>query len=145
MSDSCQTDELSMTDDLVGEEAPDALPSVAELKKEINKSDKDTRGRGEAFYDEFAIFSVKNERSYVHLRGLSAHYRHKGMWSYFIAFLMLLMIAFQSALLGMVGSGLWSFEKYTWLLPGLLVQNLAQVIGLAVFVVKALFKEIGSE
>ena len=57
-------------------------------------------------------------------------------------FVMAGMIIFQSVLLGMVGAGVWDFTKYQWLLPVLLAQNLAQVIGLAVFVVKALFKDI---
>jgi hypothetical protein len=42
----------------------------------------------------------------------------------------------------MVGVDVWSFTKYEWLLPALLVQNLAQIVGLAVFVVKALFKDL---
>jgi hypothetical protein len=54
------------------------------------------------------------------------------------------MVVFQSVLLGLVGAGIWDFSAYDWLLPALLVQNLAQVIGLAVFVVKALFREIRS-
>lgn len=56
--------------------------------------------------------------------------------------LMGVMILFQSYLLLKVGVGDWDFSKYEWLLPALLVQNLAQVVGLAVFVVKALFKDL---
>jgi hypothetical protein len=55
------------------------------------------------------------------------------------------MISFQSFLLYEVGVGAWSFEKYTWLLPALLVQNLAQIVGLAVFVVKALFTKMDED
>ena len=69
------------------------------------------------------------------------HYKHKGRWSNFLMFVMFGMVAFQSVLLGFVGAGTWDFSKYQWLLPLLLGQNLAQIIGLAVFVVKALFKE----
>jgi hypothetical protein len=58
---------------------------------------------------------------------------------------MFVMIAFQMLLLWLVGSGRWSFEKYTWLIPALLVQNLGQIVGLALFVVKALFKEMARE
>ena len=53
-----------------------------------------------------------------------------------------LMVVFQSALLTFVGLGWWDFTHYKWLVPILLVQNLAQIIGLAVFVVKSLFKDI---
>jgi hypothetical protein len=56
--------------------------------------------------------------------------------------LMFIMIFFQCYLLWKVGTGIWNFEKYTWLLPALLAQNLAQIVGLAVFVVKALFKDM---
>ena len=56
-------------------------------------------------------------------------------------FLMAVMIGFQSYLLVMVGQGKWDFTEYSWLLPALLAQNLAQVIGLAVFVVRALFSD----
>ena len=57
-------------------------------------------------------------------------------------FLMFGLVAFQSFLLAMVGCNVWSFKDYKWLLPALLVQNLAQVVGLAVFVVKSLFSEV---
>jgi hypothetical protein len=56
--------------------------------------------------------------------------------------MMAFMILFQSLLIWRVGVNAWLFEKYTWLLPALLVQNLAQVIGLALIVVRSLFKEI---
>ncbi len=52
------------------------------------------------------------------------------------------MILFQWLLLGLVGVGIWDFTKYEWLLPVLLVQNLGQIIGLALVVVKSLFKDI---
>jgi hypothetical protein len=55
---------------------------------------------------------------------------------------MAFMVGYQSFLLYKVGTGAWDFSKYQWLLPSLLVQNLAQIVGLAVFVVKALFKDM---
>jgi hypothetical protein len=55
---------------------------------------------------------------------------------------MAIMIGFQSYLLFKVGTGEWDFTKYEWLLPILLFQNLAQIVGLAVFVVKALFRDM---
>lgn len=83
------------------------------------------------------------QMEYAHLQGLRDHYRHKGRWSTFLMFVMAGMVLFQSVLLGLVGAGIWDFSRYAWLLPALLVQNLAQVIGLAVFVVKALFRDVG--
>ena len=121
----------------------DSLPSVPDLKKGISKTG--SKKREDDFNQRFAEAAIKNERSYVHLKGLTDHYKHKGCWSYFLMFLMLLMIVFQSVLLGLVGGGIWTFEKYSWLLPALLAQNLAQIVGLAVFVVKALFKDMKAE
>lgn len=118
--------------------------SVEDLKREIDKSSPQIKHKEEDFLEEFSTKNVENERAYVHLRGLNAHYKHKSGWSFFIGALMFVMVAFQCTLLGLVGSGIWSFEKYTWLLPILLVQNFAQIIGLAIFIVKALFKEMDS-
>jgi hypothetical protein len=120
----------------------DTLPSAAEVKNDIVSSQVESAEKERGFLEIFREHSVSGEREYVHLRGLSDHYRHKGFWSYFIASLMFVMIAFQTILLCLVGSGIWSFEKYTWLFPALLVQNLGQIVGLALFVVKALFKEM---
>lgn len=89
----------------------------------------------------FRSVSVESEEKYEHLKGLREHYIHKGRWSNFLMLVMLGMVGFQCFLLGMVGAGEWDFTKYEWLLPLLLVQNLAQIIGLAVFVVKSLFRD----
>jgi hypothetical protein len=85
---------------------------------------------------------VLRQRSYAHLAGLQRHYRHKSQWSYFLMAMMFGMLAFQSFLLWKVGTGAWTFAQYDWLLPGLLIQNLAQIAGLCVIVVKALFKDM---
>jgi uncharacterized membrane protein YcfT len=52
---------------------------------------------------------------------------------------------FQSGVVLAVGLQALNFVEYKWLLPALLVQNLAQVVGLAVFVVRSLFKEMKDE
>jgi hypothetical protein len=118
------------------------LPDVSDVKQDIVSSQTESSEKERGFLEIFRQRSVSGEREYVHLRGLSDHYRHKGFWSYFIAVLMFVMIVFQIVLLSLVGSGKWDFEKYTWLIPALLVQNLGQIVGLALFVVKALFKEM---
>lgn len=132
-----------MSDDVEIPEGLSPLPDVAELKKEVSRvSHKLERDQEEIFKESFERRSIKSERDYIHLLGLKDHYSHKGRWSIFLMILMAGMIVFQSVLLGLVGAGIWSFEKYAWLLPALLAQNLAQIVGLAVFVVKALFKDI---
>jgi len=115
------------------------LPTVEELKGEI-ASTGDAIDRQSIFERKFRSQSVQIEADYAHLRGLIDHYKHKGRWSYFLMGLLILMIVFQSVLLGLVGVGVWDFTKYDWLLPALLVQNLGQIIALAYVVVKSLFR-----
>lgn len=86
---------------------------------------------------------IERQRGYQHLLGLQRHYEHKSKWSYFLMAMMAGMLGFQSLLLGLVGAGTWTFIGYDWLLPALLVQNLAQIAGLCVIVVQSLFKDVG--
>lgn len=85
---------------------------------------------------------IERQRGYEHLVGLQRHYQHKSKWSYFLMGMMAGMLGFQSLLLALVGAGFWDFTGYAWLLPALLVQNLAQIAGLCVIVVQSLFKDI---
>jgi hypothetical protein len=124
-----------------------SLPTSNELKdilkNNVNVEHGDVVER--KFEVEFRKQSEVTEKEYLHIRGLRDHYSHKGKWSYFLMLIMFCMIAFQSVLLGMVGGGLWDFSKYKWLLPLLLAQNLGQIVGLAVFVVRSLFKDLGGK
>lgn len=83
--------------------------------------------------------TIDAEFDYTHLIGLQDHYGLKKIWAIAVMGFMLLMIGFQCVLLSLVGAHIWSFTDYKWLLPALLVQNLAQITGLAFIVVKALF------
>lgn len=119
------------------------LPTASEILAEVAAFKlPQTTTSEQKYLESFRETSSDVQESYAHLQGLRDHYKHKGRWSNFLMLVMAAMIIFQSTLLGMVGAGLWDFTKYQWLLPVLLVQNLAQIIGLAVFVVKALFKEV---
>jgi len=131
---------MSDSPDIGADKPQGKLPSAEEVKSSVVPAEDKTDqvdGDDTAPYD---VATLKSEKSYAHLRGLKEHYGHKKYWSFFIMLLMAFMIGFQCWLLWKVGIGAWSFEKYAWLLPDLLVQNLAQVAGLAVFVVKALFQ-----
>jgi hypothetical protein len=88
----------------------------------------------------FASESVQAQVDYTHLRGLQDHYWHKGKWSFFIMGIMAVMVMFQSYLLYKVGTNQWDFTRYAWLLPALMVQNLGQIVALALVVVKSLFR-----
>ena len=86
-----------------------------------------------------ARLETERELAFARLRAFTAHHDSKRHWSFFMMVVIGGLIAFQAFLLVMVGTGLWDFTKYEWLLPLLLVQNLAQIIGLAHVAVKALF------
>ena len=114
------------------------LPSSLEVKNETTDDFKEI----ENFTNQIVKLTPDIELQYIHMEGVQDHYKHKKRWSWFIMALMAILLIFQCTLLGLVGYGIWNFEKYAWLLPALLVQNLAQIVGLAVFVVKALFRDI---
>jgi hypothetical protein len=120
---------------------PRTLPTPDEILAQIEQVPAPVQVE-ERYEEAFTRQAIDIEESYVHLRGLQMHYTHKAGWSVYLAAMMALMIGFQILLLSLVGSEVWSFEKYDWLLPALLVQNLAQVIGLAVIVVKSLFTDV---
>lgn len=86
--------------------------------------------------------NIAAQEQYEHLQGTKDHYKHKGMWSWFLMAAIGGMVVFQSALLVLVGAGVLDFSQYDWLLPALLVQNLGQVVGLAVYAVRFLFSDI---
>lgn len=79
------------------------------------------------------------ELAYAKLLAFQRHHSSKGHWSIFMMAVLAGLVIFQIVLLIMVGQGKWDFTRYEWLLPLLLVQNLAQIIGLAHVVVRALF------
>lgn len=89
--------------------------------------------------------AVPAQLEYEHLKGVKDHYTHKGRWSFFLMCAVGGMLIFQSVLLVRVGQGRLDFSSYEWLLPALLVQNLGQVIGLAVYAVKYLFSDISNQ
>ena len=133
-----------MSDD--DEPTDEKLPSLEDLLKAVDQQDDNLPVAWENFYRRnFSETEIRGETEYEHLKGLRAHYEHKGRWSWFLMAVMGAMIVFQMVLLQHVGLGLWDFSEYEWLLPVLLVQNLAQVIGLAVFVVKALFRDVRTD
>jgi hypothetical protein len=116
------------------------LPKAADVLRQVHVLGS---GKSHILYSQrFSKESMDAEQQWEHLKGIKDHYGHKRIWSYFIMGVMAFMIIFQSFILCMVGSKVWSFTDYKWLLPALLVQNLAQIIGLAVIVVKSLFKDM---
>jgi hypothetical protein len=122
-----------------------ALPKPDELLADIAVSSisTDEAAANEVeFNRQFRDYAVESEFQYVHLQGVIEHYSQKADWSRFLMYAIGGMVVFQSLLLLFVGFGILDFTKYSWLLPALLVQNLGQVVGLAVWAVKYLFSDI---
>jgi len=121
------------------EEPPRPTPTVADLLEAVKEVPGSSgvllRGLGSTGQTD----AIEAELAYTHLFGLQDHYGLKKIWAIAIMSLMFVMVVFQCILLGLVGGHEWSFTDYKWLLPALLVQNLAQIAGLAYIVVKALF------
>jgi hypothetical protein len=63
------------------------------------------------------------------------------MWSWTLIAVILGMVVFQSVLIWQVGRGKLDYTGYDWLLPTLMIQYLAQIVGLAVFAVRSFFGE----
>lgn len=120
------------------------MPTADEMRAAVEGADVvSSESIDELSYEErFRRIAVRSETDYTNLKALQDHYDHKNKWSHFLMGIMAALVGFQCFLLAMVGFGYWNFVAYKWLLPVLLVQNLGQVIGLAVFVVKALFKDM---
>jgi hypothetical protein len=82
------------------------------------------------------------EERWIRAGGLRQHFIHKGWWSGVLLGTIVFMVLFESLMIGLVGCGVWNFEKYAWLLPTLMIQFLAQIVGLGLLVVRSLFKQI---
>lgn len=123
------------------------LPRARDVLAEVSVTTKPSQvSRTEREYlTNFRVGSVDQQTRYIHLTGIRDHYRHKGRWSNFLILAIASMLIFQSYLLIKVGKGNWVFSDYDWLLPALLVQNLAQVVGLSVWAVKYLFSDISNQ
>lgn len=132
----------------MSEDADDTkkLPHADEVLSEVSWADQNeasTASQYELDYlEEYRLRSIQTEVDYAHLEGIRDHYKHKGNWSTFLMLAVAGMLLFQSFLLCEVGLGRLDFKDYEWLLPALLVQNLGQVIGLAVYAVRYLFSDI---
>jgi hypothetical protein len=132
-----------------GNRASTTLPKPEELLADIGASNQGGTSSAtvveENFNIQFQKYAVESESDYVHVQGAREHYAHKRYWSWFLMSAIGGMLIFQSTLLVLVGRGIIDFSQYKWLLPALLVQNLGQVVGLAVWAVKHLFSDIRSK
>ena len=121
-----------------------ASPDYGDAKSEFSLHDVQEENMRYVYGYEKAYMRKRVLESYdlMHLSGLRDHYRHKKQWSHIVALYLLAMIVFQCVLIRNVGLDHWNFEKYDWLLPVLLVQNLGQIVSLAYIVVKSLFRDM---
>lgn len=93
-----------------GKEKATVLPTLEQAKAVVykaqhnNNSFDNSRRLQRAFLKKFSSLSVEAEEKYseakhTHIAGLKDHYKHKARWSYFLMFLMFIMVLFQSFLL----------------------------------------------
>lgn len=120
----------------------DLLRSIAAA---ANSDDGNTFDSEEAYRRKFTQDAIQQEYAYTHLAGIQDHYKHKGRWSWFLMGIIGLMMIFQLVLITLVGVKRFDFTEYEWLVQLLLVQNLAQVVGLAIYAVKYLFSDISHQ
>jgi hypothetical protein len=125
-----------------GADAPQPRIAPEDAINDIVVPPIEERALGYLYDDEFARRSALSEIDYAKLVGLRDHFRHKRFWSWFLMAIMAAMVIFQSYLIWQVGIGAWNFKGYDWLLPTLMIQYLIQIVGLAVFVVRSLFKDM---
>ena len=117
------------------------LPSVDDLIHDLQPLES-TSKQNQATYQELLNQEyVERQTAYIQLTALKDHFELKKSWSTYVRNTLFFTIGFQSFLLVFVGFGWFDFSAYEWLLPTLLIQTLAQVIALAVIVVKALFSK----
>ena len=116
--------------------------SVESALEDLNSSPPEDREFEYAFEEEFSYRSVEAETLWTKLQGLKDHFKHKKIWSWALLVAMIWMVLFQSGLLVAIGLGKLDFASYDWLLPTVMIQYLAQIVGLAVFVVRSLFKDM---
>ena len=123
------------------------IPTVEQLRETISRTSSSPSEAENEFEKSFSHDAKQVAPKYIeriYATALLQHYRQKNAWSAGVFMLVSTMMVFQCVLLSMVGAGIWNFSDYQWLLPALLVQNLAQIFGLAVIVVKSLFADIAS-
>lgn len=128
-----------------GVTAEEMLKSMAERGAGENHTSYESDASEEAYRRQFGQAAVQQEYAYAHLQGIQDHYKHKGWWSTFLMVIIAAMIIFQLLLIWKVGIKAWDFTQYEWLVQLLLVQNLAQVVGLAIYAVKYLFSDISQQ
>ena len=97
-----------------------------------------------------ATTSLKDEREEAkeesdeakhHIDGVRKFYNMRTKWSWFLLGCIAALLLFHIGLTIGIGVGVLDFSKYQWFLPLVIVENFAQIITLAVVVVKFLFSE----
>lgn len=75
----------------------------------------------------------------IHREGTKDFYKLRSTWSSLIGWCIVFLIIFQGAVTASVGFNLINFKDYPWFLEVIVTENFAQIIGLAIIVVKFLF------
>lgn len=71
--------------------------------------------------------------------GREKYYELRDAWSWFLRWLLTVMVLFQFLITAAIGFGLVDFIEYKTFLYAILVENFLQIVGMALIVVKFLF------
>jgi hypothetical protein len=82
-----------------------------------------------------------SDEAKAHLDGVRRFYKLRTHWSWFLMACIAISLIFHISLTVLVGFKVVDFEKYQWFLPMVITENFAQIIALAIIVVKFLFSE----
>jgi hypothetical protein len=130
-----------MSDQDKGDDAEKPI-SVEDALGDLSSDVPESRQLEYEFEEFFSRRSVVSEELWIKLQGLKDHFTHKKRWSWLLMAIIGGMVAYQAVLIWMIGLGKLDFSQYEWLLPTLMIQYLTQIVGLAVFVVRSLFKDV---
>jgi hypothetical protein len=89
--------------------------------------------------DEREEAEKKAEITKIHLDGLKDFYFLRRTWSWAIFGFITTLILFHIVLTGCIGFGYMDFKEYPWFISIVVTENFAQIIALALIVVKFLF------
>lgn len=81
----------------------------------------------------------ESEETKIHLQGLTEYYSLRKRWSTFLCCLIGILITFHIVLTVFIGRGWFNFADYKVVLGIIVGENFAQIIALALIVVKFLF------
>jgi len=89
--------------------------------------------------DRYAVSKQKLRALETERIGREKYYSLRDQWSWFLRFLLGVMVLFQFLITGAIGLQIVDFFEYKTFLYAILVENFLQIVGMSIIVVKFLF------